>query len=88
MSEGGKLYNAIKETADASGVFDNLRKSLPKVRSAGIQVFIVPHHRSRPHEFDNWQHINMFQRDLIVAWCEVGQAHLRPWPGFRRETPG
>ena len=25
MSEGGKLYNAIRETADASGMFDNLR---------------------------------------------------------------
>jgi nicotinamidase-related amidase len=62
MSEGGKLYNAIKETADASGMFGNLRKILPRVRSAGIRVFIVPHHRSRPDDFDNWQHINMFQK--------------------------
>ena len=36
MSEGGKRYNAIKDTADASGMFGNLRKILPKVRSAGI----------------------------------------------------
>lgn len=73
MSEGGKLFNAIKETADASGMFGNLRKLLPKVRSAKIQVFIVPHHRSHAHEFDNWQHINMFQKaGLPTKAFEVG----------------
>jgi nicotinamidase-related amidase len=44
MSEGGKLFNAIKETAEASRMFENLRKILPAV----LQVFIMPHHRSRP----------------------------------------
>jgi nicotinamidase-related amidase len=48
MSEGGKLYDAIKPTADASGMFANLRKLIPAARKAGIQVFIVPHHRPRP----------------------------------------
>ena len=73
MSEGGKLFSAIKETADASGMFDNLRKILPAVRSVGIQVFIVPHHRSHPGEFDNWQHINMFQKaGLSTKAFEVG----------------
>jgi nicotinamidase-related amidase len=62
MSESGKLFNAIKETADASGMFGNLRALLPKIRAAKIQVFIVPHHRSHAHDFDNWQHINMFQK--------------------------
>jgi nicotinamidase-related amidase len=32
------------------------------VRRVGIQVFIVPHHRSHEGEFDGWQHINMFQK--------------------------
>jgi nicotinamidase-related amidase len=73
MSEGGKLFNAIKETADASGMFGNLRKLLPRVRSARIQVFIVPHHRSHPHDFHNWQHINMFQKaGLPTKAFEVG----------------
>jgi nicotinamidase-related amidase len=73
MSEGGKLFDAIKETADASGMFDNLPKILPAVRSAGIQVFIVPHHRSRPEDFDNWQHVNMFQKaGLPTKAFEVG----------------
>ena len=62
MSEGGKLYGAIKPTADASGMFDNLRRIIPAVRAAKIQVFIVPHHRSHPHDFDGWQHMTPFQK--------------------------
>jgi nicotinamidase-related amidase len=61
MSEGGKLYEAIKPTADASGMFDNLRKLIPAFRTAGVQVFIVPHHRAHDGEYDGWKHINMFQ---------------------------
>jgi hypothetical protein len=62
VSEGGKLFSAIKETADASGMFDNLRKLIPKVRSTRNPGVYVAHHRSHPHDFDNWQHINMFQK--------------------------
>jgi nicotinamidase-related amidase len=73
MSEGGKLYNAIKPTADESGLFANLRKIIPAVRTAGIQVFIVPHHRSHAGDFDGWQHINMFQKaGLPTKAFEVG----------------
>jgi nicotinamidase-related amidase len=61
MSEGGKLYEMIKQTAEAAGLFDNLRKLLPVVRSAGIQVFIVPHHRAHEGDFDRWQHMNPVQ---------------------------
>jgi nicotinamidase-related amidase len=64
MSEGGKLYDAIKPTADASGMFANLRRILPAVRAAGIPVVIVPHHRSHEHgdDYHGWQHVNMFQQ--------------------------
>ena len=62
MSEGGKLYESIKPTADASGMFDNLRKIIPASRAAGIQIFILPHHRSCEGEFDGWQHMTPFQK--------------------------
>jgi nicotinamidase-related amidase len=43
------------------------------VRSAGIKVFIIPHRRSHAHDFDNWQHINMFQKaGLPTKAFEVG----------------
>jgi nicotinamidase-related amidase len=73
MTEGGKLYNAIKATADASGMYDNLRKIIPAARSLGIQIFILPHHRSHEGDFDGWQHVNMFQRQgLPTKAFEVG----------------
>jgi nicotinamidase-related amidase len=64
MSEGGKLYGMIKDSAAETGMFDNLRKIIPAARAADIQVFIVPHHRSDPNgrDYDCWQHVNMFQQ--------------------------
>lgn len=62
MSEGGKLYDAIKPTADKSGMFDNLRKIIPAARAAGIQIFILPHHRSCEDDFHGWQHMTPFQK--------------------------
>jgi nicotinamidase-related amidase len=63
MTEGGKLYQAIKPTADASGMFDNMRKIIPAARAAGMQVFVLPHHQSTPDgdDYPGWQHVNMFQ---------------------------
>jgi nicotinamidase-related amidase len=60
MSEGAKVDNAIKPTADASGIFANLRKLIPTIRKLGTQVFIVPHHRACDNDHHRWQHINMF----------------------------
>jgi nicotinamidase-related amidase len=90
MSEGGKLHAAIKETADASGMYDNLRKIIPAVRAAGIQVVIVPHHRAHAHgdDYDGWQHVNMFQKQNVPTKAfEVGtwggefNAEFGPQPG-------
>ena len=44
MSKGGKLYERTKETGEAVGFYDNMRKLIPAVRASHIQVFIVPHH--------------------------------------------
>ena len=41
MSEGGKFYEATKETAEAVGLYDNMRKLIPAIRAARIQVIIV-----------------------------------------------
>ncbi len=37
MSEGGKFYEATKETAEAVGFYDNMRKLIPAIRAAHIQ---------------------------------------------------
>jgi nicotinamidase-related amidase len=61
MSEGGKLYNRTKETAQAVGFYDNMRTLIPAVRAGGVGVFIVPHHRWREGDYDGWRHVNPSQ---------------------------
>ena len=40
-----------------------MRKLIPAVRAAGVQVFIVPHHRTRDDDFARWLHVNPTQAD-------------------------
>jgi nicotinamidase-related amidase len=61
MSKGGKLYERTKETAEAVGFYDNMRRLIPAVRAACIQVFIVPHHRWREGDYKGWKHMNPSQ---------------------------
>ncbi|MBK5417915.1 isochorismatase family cysteine hydrolase [Pseudomonas sp. TH31] len=56
LSEGGKLNGLAKPVADAVGTLDNLRKVVAAARKAGLQVFYVPHHRSRPNDIKSWKH--------------------------------
>ena len=61
MSKGGKLYERTKETAEAVGFYDNMRKVIPAARAAHIQVIIVPHHRWRDGDYKGWKHMNPSQ---------------------------
>ena len=67
MSEGGKLYEATKDTAAASGFYSNLPQVIDAIRAAGIQVFIVPHRRWRPSDYDGWSHLNHSQEGVRKA---------------------
>jgi nicotinamidase-related amidase len=61
MSEGGKLYERTKETAESVGFYDNMRKVIAAVRAAHIQIIIVPHHRWREGDYKGWKHMNPTQ---------------------------
>ena len=61
MSEGGKLYEATKETAEAVGFYHHMRQLIPAIRAARIQVIIVPHHRWREGDYQGWKHLNPSQ---------------------------
>ncbi len=61
LSEGGKLWPSVKEVAAAVGLLDNLRAVSDAVHRAGMQVFIVPHHRWQSGDFDSWRHPTPYQ---------------------------
>src|SRR5258707_4911219 len=80
MSEGGKLYEATRETAEAVGFYDNMRKLIPAIRAARIQVIIVPHHRSREGDYKGWKHMNPSQVwgnqiQAFAAGTRAGEFH-------------
>ena len=53
-----KHYERTKETAEAVSFYDNMRKLIPAMRAAHIQVIIVPHHRWREGAYRGWKHTN------------------------------
>jgi nicotinamidase-related amidase len=88
MSEGGKLYAVTKPTADSVGYYENMRKLIPAVRAAGIKIFIVPHHRTRDHDFENWLHVNPTQIETkkkqafaVDTWGGDWHPEFGPQPG-------
>jgi hypothetical protein len=64
LSEGGKLWPLIREVATEVRLLANLRT----ITAAGIQVFIVPHRRWEPGDFDNWDHRDGLHR---ICWLPV-----------------
>lgn len=62
LSEGGKLYDRIKDVAEQVDLFANLRKIVAAARSAGIQIFIVPHHRAHEDDYVGWRHMTPTQK--------------------------
>ncbi|MDP3859778.1 MAG: isochorismatase family cysteine hydrolase [Stagnimonas sp.] len=61
LSEGGKLWPRLAEVANSVRLHDNLRALSSAVRAAGIPVFIVPHHRAEPDDFQGWDHPTPYQ---------------------------
>ncbi|MES2626152.1 MAG: isochorismatase family cysteine hydrolase [Pseudomonadota bacterium] len=56
LSEGGKLWPFVKDVANSVRLLDNLSAINAAVRKAGIPVFIVPHHRWEPGDYQTWAH--------------------------------
>jgi len=66
LSEGGKIWPAIKSIAEEVKLLDNLRAIQGAVRSAGMQKLIVPHRRWQPGDYECWCHPSPTQR-LLTA---------------------
>lgn len=62
LSEGGKLWPAVKEVATSQNLLQNLKAVTQAVRAAKIQVFIVPHHRFEHGDCSKWQNASPYQQ--------------------------
>lgn len=66
LAEGGKIWPLVKPVAEQVGLLDNLRAIVAAVRSAGLRLFVVPHRRWRPGDYESWRHPNPTQR-LVMS---------------------
>lgn len=77
LSEGGKLWGLIEETAKENNLLENLKTLDKVVRDANIRVFYVPHHRSHPDDLNGWHNPSPSQ-----ARVSQGQVFARgEWGG-------
>ena len=58
LSEGGKIWSRIKPIAEEVGLIANLKAIGQAARNAGMRVFIVPHRRWEPGDYEDWSHPN------------------------------
>ena len=81
LSEGGKIWPLVEGVATAVGLLDNLRTVTAAIRKAGIQVFIVPHHRWEPGDYEGWDHPTPYQvasgkrQSFAVVWLPKRSRH-------------
>jgi nicotinamidase-related amidase len=88
LSEGGKLWPYVQGVATVVGLLENLRSITAAIRKAGIQIFIVPHRRWQPGDFESWGHPNPdqiagAQRQVFAKDSWGGEWHpdFAPKPG-------
>ncbi len=61
LAEKGKMWPAVSEVARSVDLLANLARVRAAVRTAGIPIFILPHHRHKASDFAGWTHPTPFQ---------------------------
>lgn len=83
ISEGGKVWDRLKEVAEANGCVPNMLRILNASREACLRVFYALHHRYRPGDFETWKYVAPIQK---AAWgrrtFEAGTWGGELRPGF------
>jgi nicotinamidase-related amidase len=66
LSEGGIAWPRLKDVAEDVQLLDNLRAIHAASRGTVIRIFIVPHHKREPSDYDGWRHINPTQQAIMT----------------------
>src|SRR5579859_1917097 len=65
LSERGKVWPRVKDIALEVGLLANLRAIREAIRHAGMKIFIVPHRRWEPGDYESWRHPNPTQLGIM-----------------------
>lgn len=61
LAEEGKMWPALSEVSRSVGLHANLATMRAAARDAGWPIFILPHHRHRPEDFQGWTNLTPSQ---------------------------
>jgi hypothetical protein len=64
LSDAGKIWPMVKGVAEEVGLLDHLRAVVVGARSVGVKIFIVPHRRWEPGDYEGSYHVNPSQRQV------------------------
>ena len=88
ISEGGKVWDRLKDVAEANQCVPHMLQVLDAARKSGIRVFYALHRRYRPGDYETWKYIAPIQK---AAWSRKtfeygtwgGEIHreFEPQPG-------
>ena len=56
LSPTGKVWPQAKEVAEEVNLLSNLKSIVDAARQAGVRIFIVPHHRWEPGDYEHWKY--------------------------------
>src|SRR5215469_15731183 len=88
ISEGGKIWDRIKNVADRNQCVPHMLQVLEAARKAGIRVFYAMHRRYRPGDYETWKYIAPIQRSAARSqafsfntWGGEIRSEFQPHPG-------
>lgn len=62
ISEGGKIWDRIKNVAEVTNTVPHMSKLLAAARQVGLRVFYAVHRRYRPGDYESWKYIAPVQK--------------------------
>jgi nicotinamidase-related amidase len=88
ISEGGKIWDRLKDIAEANNCVPHMLRILNAARKAGLRVFYALHHRYRPGDYETWKYIAPIQKATWLskafadgAWGGEVRPGFEPQPG-------
>jgi ureidoacrylate peracid hydrolase len=88
ISDGGKVWNRIRDVAEANDCIPHMLQVLNAARDAGLRVFYAMHRRYRPGDYETWKYIVPIQKRAwerkpfeYGMWGGEIRAEFAPKPG-------
>jgi len=88
ISEGGKIWDRIRNVAEANNCVPNMLQLLIAARNARLRVFYALHHRYRSGDYETWKYIAPIQKATwsrrvfeYGTWDGEIRAEFAPKPG-------